>query len=137
MTSDHREHLAVFPWTGPPPRAVVRVPGSKSLTNRALIIAAMADGPSFIGVLDRDDTRVMVEALFGGRLGIAVDHEARPRRRSGPGMRAHPLAGEASLEVAESGHGFRSLRRCSRPRRDVPPDGTATRQRPFYDLLRR
>ena len=50
------------------------MPGSKSLTNRALIVAALADGPSTLtGALDSDDTRVMVEALR--RLGIAVEHD--------------------------------------------------------------
>ena len=66
--------MPIEPWSGPPPRAVVRVPGSKSLTNRALIVAAMADGPSVLtGALDCEDTRVMVEALR--RLGIAVEHD--------------------------------------------------------------
>ena len=77
--SDYPAELPIEPWSGPPPRAVVRVPGSKSLTNRALIIAAMADGPSVLtGALDCDDTRVMVDSLR--RLGIAVEHEPHPRR---------------------------------------------------------
>ncbi len=40
--------LPIAPWNGPPPRASVRVPGSKSLTNRALPIAALADGAESI-----------------------------------------------------------------------------------------
>ena len=56
--------ITIAPWTGPPPSAVVRVPGSKSLTNRALIVAAMADGKSTLrGAVDSEDTRVMVQAL--------------------------------------------------------------------------
>lgn len=55
-----------------PPRATVTVPGSKSLTNRALVIGALADGRSRLaGVLDSDDTRVMVEALRA--LGFVLD----------------------------------------------------------------
>ena len=44
-----------------PVRGTIRPPGSKSLTNRALIVAALADGSSRLsGVLDSQDTRVMV-----------------------------------------------------------------------------
>src|SRR5581483_10445874 len=49
-----------------PPVATVRVPGSKSITNRALVLAAMSD-PSrrcqLDGVLHSEDTEVMVDAL--------------------------------------------------------------------------
>ncbi|HEX4132148.1 MAG TPA: 3-phosphoshikimate 1-carboxyvinyltransferase [Pirellulales bacterium] len=42
----------------------IRPPGSKSITNRALICAAAAEGPSRLtGALASDDTRVIVEAL--------------------------------------------------------------------------
>ncbi|MBM4094541.1 MAG: 3-phosphoshikimate 1-carboxyvinyltransferase, partial [Planctomycetes bacterium] len=47
-----------------PVHATVRPPGSKSITNRALICAALADGRSVLkGALDSEDTRVMVQAL--------------------------------------------------------------------------
>lgn len=53
------------------PRAEITVPGSKSLTNRALILAAMAEGTTTLsGALWSDDTQVMVEALQ--RLGCQV-----------------------------------------------------------------
>jgi len=66
--------LAVDVATGPLD-AVVAVPGSKSLTNRALVCAALADGQSeLVGVPDGDDTIAMVECVR--RLGIAVDVEA-------------------------------------------------------------
>jgi 3-phosphoshikimate 1-carboxyvinyltransferase len=52
--------------------ARVRLPGSKSYTNRALPIAALAEGESTLrGVLDSDDTRHMVYALR--QLGFRVD----------------------------------------------------------------
>lgn len=54
-----------------PPAGVLRAPGSKSLTNRALLLAALADGTSTLtGALDADDTRLMVAAL--ARCGVAV-----------------------------------------------------------------
>lgn len=56
------EPLAIEPRG--PLDARVRVPGSKSISNRALLIAALARGQSELeGVLDSDDTRVMIEAL--------------------------------------------------------------------------
>ncbi|MBY6365920.1 3-phosphoshikimate 1-carboxyvinyltransferase [Rhodococcoides corynebacterioides] len=55
-----------------PVRATVDVPGSKSLTNRALILAALADGPSTItGALRSRDTDLMIAALRV--LGATVD----------------------------------------------------------------
>ena len=55
-------------WRAPaatgPVRATVTVPGSKSMTNRALILAALADGPTTItGALRARDTRLMAAAL--------------------------------------------------------------------------
>ena len=50
----------------------VRPPGSKSITNRALILAALARGRSQLtGVLDSDDTKVMIESLR--RLGLSIE----------------------------------------------------------------
>ena len=64
-----------------PLRATIRPPGSKSITNRALVCAALAEGESVLtGALDSEDTRVMIEALR--RLGIAVEHD--PAAASGP-----------------------------------------------------
>ena len=51
--------------------ATWRVPGSKSITNRALVLAALADGTSVIeNVLASDDTRHMRQCLE--RLGIVM-----------------------------------------------------------------
>jgi 3-phosphoshikimate 1-carboxyvinyltransferase len=63
-------------WPAPHPegpvRATVRLPGSKSLTNRALVLAALSDGPSVVRrALRSRDTRLMADALT--RLGVAVD----------------------------------------------------------------
>lgn len=63
-------------WPAPraaaPVNAIVAVPGSKSITNRALILAALADGPSTItGALVSRDTTLMAKAL--NTMGCAVD----------------------------------------------------------------
>ncbi|ONI85982.1 3-phosphoshikimate 1-carboxyvinyltransferase [Actinosynnema sp. ALI-1.44] len=56
------------PWVAPvsatPVRATVSIPGSKSITNRALVLAALADGPSAVRApLRSRDTNLMVAAL--------------------------------------------------------------------------
>ena len=51
---------------------VLRLPGSKSISNRALLLAALASGNTALtGLLDSDDTHVMRNAL--GQLGVAVN----------------------------------------------------------------
>ncbi|MGZ6211247.1 MAG: 3-phosphoshikimate 1-carboxyvinyltransferase, partial [Candidatus Binataceae bacterium] len=60
-----------------PIAASIRVPGSKSITNRALLLAAMADGRSNIfGAGLNDDTRRMAAALGALGFGLAVDEAA-------------------------------------------------------------
>ena len=64
------------PWPAPrahgPVEAVVSLPGSKSLTNRALVIAALADGPSVVRrALRSRDTLLMAAALTA--MGVPVD----------------------------------------------------------------
>ena len=60
-----------------PVQAEITVPGSKSLTNRALLLAALADGQAKLeGALWSEDTQVMVEALR--KLGFEIKVEADP-----------------------------------------------------------
>ncbi|MCK5929674.1 MAG: 3-phosphoshikimate 1-carboxyvinyltransferase, partial [Nocardioides sp.] len=64
------------PWPAPratsPVEATVGLPGSKSLTNRALVLAALADGPSVVRrALRSRDSLLMAAALTG--LGSHVD----------------------------------------------------------------
>ena len=60
------------PTASAPVRASVRVPGSKSATNRALTLAALSDGPCLIReALDARDTRLMITALEA--LGASFD----------------------------------------------------------------
>ncbi|MFS0867914.1 3-phosphoshikimate 1-carboxyvinyltransferase [Microbacterium sp. 179-B 1A2 NHS] len=59
------------PTPGSPVHATVTVPGSKSLTNRELVLAALADGPSLLtGALHSDDSARMVDALR--TLGVSI-----------------------------------------------------------------
>lgn len=55
---------------------ITEVPGSKSVTNRALLIAAMAQGTSVIeGVLFSDDSRHFMQALYDLGFPIHIDEE--------------------------------------------------------------
>nr|WP_307872453.1 3-phosphoshikimate 1-carboxyvinyltransferase [Dietzia sp. KRD202] len=72
-------------WNAPvaagPVDADVTIPGSKSLTNRALVLAALADGPSrLVGTLRSRDTDLMIGALQA--LGTRIEGPSGPL---GPG----------------------------------------------------
>ncbi len=121
-----------------PPAAKIHVPGSKSITNRALVLAALAgSGCTLYGVLHSEDTQVMVTALEA--LGFPV-------RTDWPGATIHfdPTPGntviparEADLFVGNSGTSMRFLTALvslghGRYRLDGVP---RMRQRPIEDLL--
>lgn len=90
------------------PNAVVAVPGSKSITNRALILAALADGRSTLrDALDSDDTRVMIDSLR--RLGLTVDVEDAGETLHVTGRGGRLAAGEVELFVGNSGASIRPL----------------------------
>src|SRR6478609_2994449 len=62
------------PVAGAPLSATVTVPGSKSLTNRELILAALADAPSRLAApLHSDDSKRMIQALQ--TLGVSIVQE--------------------------------------------------------------
>ncbi len=133
---DYPPEITVERWTNPPSNARVRVPGSKSLTNRALIIAALADGPSTLtGALDSDDTRVMVDSLQ--RLGISVIHDPVAATIQIEGCRNKLPVRAAELSVANSGTSLRFLTAMVATgmgtyRLDGSP---RMRERPVKDLL--
>jgi 3-phosphoshikimate 1-carboxyvinyltransferase len=119
-----------------PIKATVCPPGSKSITNRALICAALADGDSTLtGALESEDTRVMIDAL--GKLGIEVHHDTIARKIRIHGCDGHPPVLQADLYVAGSGTTMRFLTAMvclgdGTYRLDGTP---RMRQRPVEDLL--
>ena len=88
-------------WSAPvahaPVDATVPLPGSKSMTNRALILAALADGPSCItGPLHSRDTELMADALRALGAGIGEDFDdwqVLPCEPAGPARVDVGLAG--------------------------------------------
>jgi 3-phosphoshikimate 1-carboxyvinyltransferase len=88
--------------------AVVTVPGSKSFTNRALLVAALAEGKSVLtGALFSDDTHYMSEALR--RLGVAISSDARVRRFEVAGNGGRIPVDRATLYIGNAGTAARSL----------------------------
>ncbi len=84
----------------------VRVPGSKSISNRALLLAGFASGTTAIeGLLHSDDTRVMLEAL--AVLGCRFETEAD--RLIVHGIGGRPALEEATLFLGNAGTAMRPL----------------------------
>ena len=120
-----------------PIRARIRPPGSKSITNRAIVCAALAVGRSELsGVLDSEDTTVMIEAWQ--QLGLHVVHDKVTQSLVIDGGGGKTPIKEADLFVANSGTTIRfltaALAACEGRFR---LDGVARmRERPIADLLK-
>jgi len=99
-------------------RATVTVPGSKSITNRALILAALADGETTLrGALWSEDTQVMVECLqeLGFMVNVAPDPSEPCNRmlfvygKGGRVPRGGPAGQPVDLFVGNAGTAARFL----------------------------
>jgi 3-phosphoshikimate 1-carboxyvinyltransferase len=85
VRGDFPEELKIIPLDRPPD-ATVRVPGSKSVTNRALLVAALADGPSTIrNPLFSDDTFWLMDALVRLGIDLTADRNGEEVRVKGQG----------------------------------------------------
>lgn len=111
---DHRDDEPDGLWAAPaasgPLRASVRLPGSKSLTARELVLSALSDGPSLLRApLHSDDTQNMMEGLRA--LGVLID--ARPGSgKFGPDLEITPAAeliGSTTIECGQAGTVMRFL----------------------------
>ncbi|MEM9352480.1 MAG: 3-phosphoshikimate 1-carboxyvinyltransferase [Planctomycetota bacterium] len=129
------ESIVIHP-PAEPVRGRIRPPGSKSITNRALVCAALAQGRSELsGALDSEDTNVMIDALGGVGIGVERFDEGERLAVTGCGGSVPPAAGD--LFVANSGTTMRFLTAMltlgqSRYRIDGIP---RMRERPIADLL--
>lgn len=130
------EQLPLSPLSDPV-RASVHLPGSKSITNRALLLAALADGESLLRApLHSEDTFYMAEALRA--LGVVVEETPDlDFRVTGSGGAFH--APMKPLFVGNSGTTVRFLTAaaCLAPAgADVILDGVSRmRERPIRDLV--
>ena len=88
--------------------ASITPPGSKSLTNRALMIAAMTAGKSTLtGALDSDDTIAMLDSLQ--RLGVEASHDAASATMTVEGVGGNFPNKTAELFIGNSGTSIRFL----------------------------
>lgn len=142
-------------WTGdlnalPDPLAVptldrpfdqaVRPPGSKSITNRAILLAALAEGQSTLrgALTDADDAQVMLAAVR--RLGAAVEQAGDTLAITGVGGRWRVAPGErVVIDLHNAGTATRFLAAAAvlAPRGStITIDGDARmRQRPIRELV--
>ena len=97
-------HLDLPPLNGA--SGTVRLPGSKSISNRVLLLAGLAAGTTAVhDLLDSDDTRVMLQAL--AQLGCGLRHEGPVLHLTGLGgrLKVH----EADLFLGNAGTAMRPL----------------------------
>lgn len=119
--------------------AVVTIPGSKSITNRALLLAALAEGTTELsGVLFSDDSRYFMKALQFLGFQVEIEEEANRVRVVGKGGEVPEAAPEGtSLFIGNAGTAARFLLPfLSLGRGTYRIDGIERmRQRPISDLL--
>lgn len=126
----------VPPFTSPV-HATVRLPGSKSITNRAMLLAALADGTTTLkGALFSEDTAIMADGLR--RLGFPVTEDpARAEIRvAGAGGRFPAREAELFVGLAGTAARFLTALCCLAPEGTFRIDGVPRmRKRPMQSLL--
>ncbi len=127
--------LTVTPVAAPP-KVSVRPPGSKSITNRALLCAALASGRSTLtGVLFADDTHAMLDAVTA--LGAQVEIDRARREVTVTGV--DPRVGDQTIRVdaRQSGTTSRFILPvvALRPGCGVVDGAPQLRARPFGPLI--
>ena len=117
--------------------ATIEVPGSKSYTNRALLVAALARGASTLtGALFSDDTHYMCNALQ--KLGVEIDADEKRATFDVSGNGGDIPVSSAELYIGNSGTTSRSLTAyvsLGRGRFVIDGDEPMRHGRPISDLL--
>ena len=128
------EHLDLPALSGA--RGTVRLPGSKSISNRILLLSALASGTTLVkGLLDSDDTRVMLDALH--RLGVNWQRMDGTDDNRVEGVGGPFPVKYASLFLGNAGTAFRSLTAaCAFAQGDYTLSGVPRmHERPIGDLV--
>ena len=115
---------------------IVNLPGSKSLSNRILLLSMLAEGQTEIqNLLDSDDIRRMVEALE--KLGIKFEENRAENRISVSGTAGLIPVSEATLMLGNAGTAIRPLTAAmTLGHGRFVLDGVARmRERPIIDLV--
>jgi 3-phosphoshikimate 1-carboxyvinyltransferase len=125
----------IIPAAGPV-SGTIRPPGSRSLTNRALVVAALAEGESVLESVGlSDDTLICAEALR--TLGLGVDIDPPHARMAVTGCAGHVPPGPKELFTGDSGTATRFITALvAAGRGQYRIDGSPRmRERPIQDLL--
>ena len=89
-------------------QGTVQLPGSKSISNRVLLLAALSRGKTLLrDVLDSDDTQIMLSALK--QLGVCYDHQEGSHDYVIEGTQGNFPVKEASLFMGNAGTAIRPL----------------------------
>lgn len=117
MTDKSYSHLWAAPLAKSAISAQISIPGSKSLTNRELVLSALASGPSEIqNPLDSRDSNLMIEALR--QLGSEIESTPNSLR-----ITPRPISGPAQIDCGLAGTVMRF----------VPPVAALAKGEIFFD----
>jgi 3-phosphoshikimate 1-carboxyvinyltransferase len=119
-----------------PVDTTLRLPGSKSLTNRALLVAALARGVSQLeGILLAEDSELMIECLT--RLGVDIEVDRPTQRARVSGVGGYWSEVEADLNCGNAGTVLRFMTAaCAAGEGRFTLDGTPRmRERPIAGLV--
>jgi len=100
---DHIDLAAPYGAAG-----IISLPGSKSISNRVLLLAALANGKTEVhNLLESDDTGYMLDAL--GKLGVITKHEQGSALYNVTGCDGHFPVSDADLFLGNAGTAIRPL----------------------------
>jgi 3-phosphoshikimate 1-carboxyvinyltransferase len=128
--------LPIQPFTRPA-RGAVTLPGSKSLTNRALMLAALCPQPvTLTGALFSEDTELMAEALRRLGLTVEADHTARTVKVSRQANAFTVASADLFVGLAGTAARFLTALCAAAPRGVYRLDGVPQmRRRPMRPLI--
>ncbi len=136
MSQQLPDILAVKPFVMPV-RGGASVPGSKSLTNRAMLLSALCDGPvTLTGALFSEDTAIMAEALRLLGFTVEADESSRRIRIDGRGGAVPVAQAELFTGLAGTAARFLTALCASSKRGTYKIDGVPQmRRRPMRGLI--
>jgi 3-phosphoshikimate 1-carboxyvinyltransferase len=119
-----------------PPQSSVAIPGSKSYTNRALILASLAAGTSrLVGASPSEDSEVLARCLRLLGIEIESSNEGEITVRGGP-QKLKPFQGVLDVGPAGTAMRFLTALCAAIPGADITLQGSARmHQRPIHDLV--
>ncbi len=134
MAATVADWIDIPPVTAPFAAGVI-LPGSKSITNRALALASIAEGKSILtGVLFADDTLRMIEALQALDIPIIVDESDRTITLTGTGGAFAPRSVDLFCQNAGTAIRFLTALCAASPGRYRLDGNARMRERPIGEL---